>query len=483
MAQISVIRPPQLPQSDIYMDLDSTVTEDGTGMEGYTDVDQTDVYGVMLPIISLNGVVVGYRDLVRFELDMTGRMPSVYFKFTDRKNYFKKYVDAGNDNELRVQILPPVEDTYKKIDLTLFVDEITINGETIEGRAIYKLASFTSDQYEALGMLSTFELFDYVSLQTGLGFASNVTQTSDNRYMSCNYNSYKDLIDSEIEKSVSDLTQVYDWWIDGNNYLTLCNIRERVNSIDSDDDMKVWSSTNVDDFTRGNGKDTMEITCLLTNHPQMSTSDLFVFDKEIANTPVTHSNTKVVSSFYEEYQDYRSDYVGDGDIVRDEFMGMEYGGEIYGSYDYMFSGQARELFLSKMKSELVILKMKKPMLGLMRGQQLKFVWYSNDAQDTYNKQTFDAMAKGGADAVVMTDDQIMINYPELSWLNDFRIGSENADTWPMVLDMLYSGQYTVIGQYLIYENQSWYCEVHVTRPKERKPQIFPVLDPESGNPM
>ena len=479
--QIMVVRDPELAQSEIIHTLESTVTDDGTGMEGTTDVDQTDVYGVIVPILSLNNVAVGIHELVRFELDMTGRVPEAYFKFRDRNKQFEGFTNPGNDNELRVQILPPSENTYKKIDYTMFVDEISINQGVIEGRARFKLAKFTSDQYEALGQKTTYELFDHVSIQTGLGFASNVSATEDKRFMECRYKSYKDVVDDEIEKSVSDLTQVYDWWIDQNNYLVLCNMHDRVDSIDEDKDMMVWITGNSEDVSRGAEHPVTQTVCVLTNHPGFSTSDLSVYEKEIRNNPVQQGNTKIVSLFFENRKDWGDNYIGDGDIKRDEFMEFEYGGEVYGDYDYLFAGQARDLYLSKIKSETIVAKMKKPMLGLNRGSQVKFVWYDNDASMGYTQSRLNDMAKQGSP--VMTPEQIFINYPELSWLSDYIMSKEMADTYPMILDMQYSGQYTVIGQYIIYENGSWLCELHLTRPQKRKPEILPITDPETGEPV
>ena len=479
MAQIQVIRDPEIVQSDIIHYLESEKVEGtDTFINNQTDVNQTDVYGVLMPILALNNVAVGYRELIRFELDMLGRTPAVYFKFKDIRGVFSAYVDAGNDNELRVQILPPVENTYKKINFTFFVTDISINNGIVEGKAIYKLAKFTQTNFEALGKKTTYEICDHISLQTGLGFASNVEVTNDSRYMECRYKSYKDLLGSEIEKSVSDMYQVYDWWVDQNNYLTLCNIYDRVTSEDSDEEMKIWSTTNYDDPTTGNKKDTHLVPCILTNHPDFATTDLAVTDFEIISNPVTHGNARIVSVFYEGKKDWTDNYIGDGDIKRDEFMEFEYGGEVYGDYDYLFAEQSRNLFLNKLKSETIVIKMKTPMLGLNRGSQVKFVWYNNSSSKQYLQNKVET-----TDVGALTTEDIFVRYPKLAWLADFIISGKNADTFPMVLDMQYSGQYTVLGQYIIYENTSWYCELHCVRPKSLKPEIFPVFDNETGEPI
>lgn len=481
MGQILVVRDPSIVQTEIIHALES---EDQNNVgNNYvempeTDINQTDVYGVLVPILTINNIAVAYKDLQRFELNLLGRTPEIYFKFHDRRKMFSSYVQPGNDNEVRVQILPPVDNTYKKIDLTFYVTDISMNGDVVEGKAIYKLMKFTQSNFEALGMKTTYDIFDYVSLQTGLGFASNATATEDSRFMECRYNSYKELITNEIEKSVSDITQVYDWWVDQNNYLTLCNIYDRMNTLDSDEDMMVWVTTNYDDPTKGNIKDVHEIPCVITNLPSMNTSDLGCTGMEIINNPVQTGTSKVVSAFYENKKDIIDNYIGDGDIKRDEKMRYEYAGEVYGDYDYKFAEQSRKFYLSKAKSEIVVIKMKQPMMGLMRGSQLKFVWYSNDTDKKYLNDKL----KENADALsILTNEEIFLKYPELQWLEEFDRKEVN-DVNPMLLDMQYSGQYTLLGQYIIWQ-QGWYCELHCVRPKSMKPEIFPVTDPATGEPI
>jgi len=468
MAQILVVRDPIIQQTPIIHTLTSTSTDE-MGEETFSphNIKQTKVFGILMPIIALNDISVDWMDVITFALDGVEAIPMVKFEFKDRKGLLKQYSQPGNDNELRIQILPPVDNTYKKIDLTFLVTNINIDNGVVRGEATYKLSKFTDSQFKALGQLTTYDLFDKVSTETGLGFASNVEATEDQRYMSCQYESYKDLIKKEMPKSGSSEAHVFDWWIDFWNNLTLCDLYDRVNNEDSEDDMQIWTVLDPNSATIQDDPETVLATAYYTNHPDYEGSDLHVSDFEIENAPTTTgSGNEIALSVYEENKhEYIDHYIADGDIEKNKFIKFEYAGEVYGDYNYLLAEKCRQVFLRKVKSEIVVIHTRHPQIGMMRGMQCRFVWYDNNSQDAYSREN---LTEAG---VIEKEDTVL---QQMGWLKDWQ--TESTDIRPMVLNLQVSGQYTCIGQYITYADHQWDCWLYLIRPASKRPKLIVETD-------
>ena len=479
MAQITIIRDPQIQQTEIVQHIQQLQNEDSVdaGMvptQTTTDIQQTKIFGIQVPLLAINGISVDWNDIVYFSLDDTQHVPSCRFKLYDRGGIWKRYAHPGNDNVMRVQILPPFDDTYKKINLTFLVTQITLHQDSriVEGRAIYNLPAFTQSRFCALGELTTYDLADQISLDTGLGLASNVASTQDPRYMQCSYESYKDLISKEIEKSGDPSaigTVVYDWWVDCWNNLVLCDIYNRIQDTDDPGDMKIWVASRIDDTGTHNSSEPIEVSAVFSNHPFLERTELQVIDFEVRNQPVSPAvGNSIAMSIYEEDKKESIDhYVTDGDILENEFIKYEYLGEIYGSYNYLLAQRCRQAYLSKIRSEIVILHVMRPQLGLMRGSQCRFVWYDHDTLQSMDQEVLE---KTGT---VTPEDEVIREMA--GWLEEWKI-PDVTHTRPMRINLQYSGQYTCLGQKMTYNvsSGSWDSWIYLSRPASARPQLSQI---------
>lgn len=466
MAQINVIRDPQIEQTQIATALRSPSPDEVPDANPDTEIQQTKVFGVLMPLLAMNGIVVDFGDVYQFELDYTGVVPRIKFAFRDRNNLMKNVSNPGNDNEFRVQIIPPSDNTYKKIDLTFMCNEISVQDGVVSGEGEYKLAKFTQSQFKALGQISTYELFDKISIETGLGFAANAEATEDARFMQCQFESYKDIIQREMPKSGSNEVHVYDWWVDVWNNLILCDIFDRVNSEDTEEDMMIWAAGNDMDASMNDETVPTRTVALFTNHPVRENTDLYVTDYEVQTQPAIQSrgNSIALSVYEENKKEYIDHYIADGDIERNEFTRFEYAGEVYGDYNYLLAERARDIYMKKIMSEIIVIHVHKPQLAINRGDQLRFVWYDNDAQDS---QMYDRMEELGIKA---SSESLAT---EIGWLKDWDFGKEDENN-PMRVNLQLSGQYTCVGQYISYngETQTWDAWLYLTRPASKRPKML-----------
>lgn len=475
MARIEVKRDPQIKLEPIVHALrQPSPDEVGEDPGNPTEIQQTKVFGLIIPILALNGVAVDFQDVETFELDYTGRTPKVKASFHDRANILKNYSNPGNDNELRVQILPPFDNTYKKIDLAFVCTEVQIKDELVSVEGEYKLQKFSDAQFKALGQISTYELFDKVAAETGLGFAANAEATEDSRFIQCQYESYKDVIDREMEKSGSSEAHVYDWWVDVWNNLILCDLYDRINSDDPEEDMMIWVTENVDAASTNDESEAVQTVALFTNHPIREHTDLYIYDYDVQNMPASSSqgNSYTMSIYEENKHEWIDHHITDGDIKKNVFEQFEYMGEVYGDYNYLLAEKAREIYLRKVKSEVIVLHTIKPQLGIMRGDQLRFVWYDTNMANSMNQ---DNLEEAGA---IKSSEQLSAI---LGWVKDWDFNKQVPDN-PMRINMQYSGQYTCIGQYITYSKaDQWDCWLYLVRPAEKRPQVLNELNENNGS--
>ena len=464
---ITVKRDPQIKLPQIVTRLMETdQSETGQPETNTTTVKQTDVYGVMCPLLALNGMAVDMIDLLSFELDCTGVLPTVDFEFVDRNNLFSQYNIPSTSNELQVQIIPPTDNTYRKINMMFYVTDISAENGIIQGSAVYKIPGLLNSKANALGEITTYELCDKISIDSQLGFASNVASTEDKRFVYCDFKTYGDMLKDEIQNSLADKTHVYDCWVDLWNYIILCDVYERYTTVDKESDMTIWVADHNTIGVVGEKVEPFQTECVLTNHPVAERTELFVRKYEVLtdNQYIKQGTEKAVMVYNMNTKEYVGHYVADGDVEKNQYINLEYGGEVYGDYDYIFSKQCRDMFMKKMKSEIIELTLTSPLFSISRGDQCRFVWLDNDTRNRYWRETLQQAQITPAAGDIPTDD--------MTWLNGWASSVANTKADDLYVNLQISGQYTVIGMKAAFEYNNWVYKLQLVRPAERRPQLL-----------
>ena len=462
MSDIIVKFDPTLKQSDIVVRMSDNVsveeTSDDNQPKNPTDLQQTAIYGIQCPIIAINDVVIRYEDIISFKLDDTGSIPSCNVTAVDRQNLISKLNTPGADTEMRVQILPPFEDVYKKIDLTFYISSFKMDYEgVISVSGSYKNLNLFASQFKAFGEISTYKMFETIAKDTELGFASNVEEEDDKRYMYCNFIPYTELINRELPKA--DDKKMYSWWIDCWNYLNFVNIKDRYDTIIPNDELKIWITGIVDGAVAGETKAPIQVTAELTTLFGSEESQLHVFDFRNNTSPgVNASGTDTIYSVYsQENRDYKDIYVGNEDVKKDIYTHFQYLGEIYGDYDYITPPSIRGLRFKKMSMDELEVDLGSPLLGLQRGGKVNFSNYYVSGQQS---DMIDSLSEAGVyDTEVTTN--VQFEEPENSAAQD-----------RFMLDKSVSGQYLIKGNIYSFENRRWKHTCILSIPADQKPKLL-----------
>lgn len=465
MGQISIQFDNTLEKSSITMPLiSSSSSQAGDEYSGdqYTDKMQTSVFGVQVPLIMINNTVIDFDAIKQFSLKSSGVLPELSITVEDRYELITNIDKPGLDNEIRIQILPRFDNAYKKINLTFYTSSISVSGKNIRLTGSYKLSKLTSTQFKSFGKISTYNLFKNAAIETNLGFATNITNTNDERFIYCNNKSLLELMNSEIQFS-DTTTGILDYWIDFWDNINLADIKERYTTVDASKDIEIWVAGSVHEVGKDNEPQPIKIEACLSNHPGFNNSELYVKNYKIVNNPgiqMIYGSDKVYATYEENKNEYIDYLLQDGDIKNDIFTKFEYLGEIYGDYNYLLSKSIREGFLQKMNSESIVVTLQSPLLGLMRGHKVNFIRYVNNSLIENKLKSLEE--KG------LIDRNINSNIPLDEY--DSMPGTSNGR---FRLDRSVSGQYLISEVNISYSKEtSWEYKLTLVRSAIDKPKLI-----------
>lgn len=461
--------PDSQSHQDIIMPLTNPSWDEKVG-EGDADINKADisqtlVYGIQCPIISVEGMVVNFEDIIDFELSDTSHVPTMSCHIIDNKNIIQQLVPPGLGNtHISVQIIPP-HDKYKKIDIHFVMVNYSVGQQNdLYIKARYDLPEFFTKNFKSLGELKLFEFYDKLAKEMKLGFATNTEEKDDKRYMFCNFTSYEELIEQETNNSGEEKV-IYNWWIDLWHYLILEDIYERYHALDNlDDELKqyIWIYNQSNDVTNGTEYKPYHTKAELTNLFGFENSQLYVKDYRIINnvgSDVYNGSEKIYSVYSTKERKYVDNAFADksSNIPIKDFI---YKGESYGEYDYMTNSLYHIPFYQKMNKEIIEVDLQSPIFGLSRGRQLSLAIYINDDDwdETRTKMEEDGIIKAYTSIKPMGNPLELVNTDEESQ-------DQHAH---FKLDKTISTQYLIIGNIFKFSNHEWTHTVRLVRPDDRK---------------
>ena len=227
--------------------------------------------------------------------------------------------------------------------------------------------------------------------------------------------------------------------------------------------MQVWVATQNHEISQGIEVVPTQVVASLNNNPGLKTSELYVKEYLLSNKPGSHIKlgTDHLYSIYEDSKSEHMDYlIQDGDVEKDIFVNYEYLGEVYGEYNYLLSSKKRDSFLQKIKSnETIEVSLTTPLLGLMRGNRVNFLWYVNDSSI---ESMHENLNSNGA------TEEAQTNIP-LDAGSEIEPLSQNGE---FILDKSISGQYLITECVIKYVGNEWIYKLTLSRPTSARPKII-----------
>lgn len=475
MSKIYIEFDDTLQQSDIIVPIvSSSITESGEEYDPNSNkygVQQTSIYGVLSPLVKINNIAVAFRDIVYFRLSGTERLPEIRITVHDRYKLHSLIDTPKSDNTLRVQILPPFDNAYKKINITFHIDDFIVDGPYVTCTGTYYCPELRQDQYASFGNIDTYALFKEIAMQSSLGFATNVeSPLEDNRYIYCDYRSYQDLLNREVRRAANNKTHIYDWWVDYWNNINFVDIYDIYNSAMPEDEMQVWVKAGRSAVLENETPEIIQVPAVINNHPFMGYSSLTAktFSKQTDYSAQTYNGTDKIISMYEcEANEYKTYLIQDGDVSLYTNTKCTYVGEVHGSYNYLLAEACYDSYMQKMGLEKIVVELQEPFLGLIRGDKVDFLWFTNDTLSQQRQDEFKNVSDLIDSATEMSSQNTASSVTETG-----EEGSNPSSFGGFKMDDSVSGQYTIVGTDIIYENSNWRYMLTLQRPTTQTPNLM-----------
>lgn len=336
---------------------------------------QTKATGIIAPLLKLNNTTIQWTQIRSLRL-YGKHYPQIRAIVNDIFRFNKIYDNPGPNGTLQLQIIPPFDNGYKKINLMFYITDLIHDGNDIIVEGKYFIPKWNDTIMKAYGEISTYEFFEQIAKQLKLGYCSNLSNTDDKRWIYiANKTANKSLL-QECNLGGSQ-TCILDYWVDYWNNINLVDVYERYQTIDKD--IKVWINTNVIPKTESADEITVQETeAMISNKPHLKPHPLFCQDMKILTNlskNVSSGTDKINETYNVDKLETNEVLVVDGCINNSKIIKYRYLGEEFGDTTCLMNYAMRDSYMQKLQSQMLEVKIGMPCFGFMRGSKINLYWY------------------------------------------------------------------------------------------------------------
>lgn len=274
---------------------------------GDSSVLPSKVVGGFIPYVVINNFEINLSDLINFELNSSGFLPTVSISFFDRTNLFTTRHFPKDGDVISVYIRSNGdEETYKPIRIDF--DILTITPRNSSGDAANRYSAY--GQMKVPGLLNeriesfkgnSFDALIHISEELGLGFASNIESTNDEMTWINPNNSRLKYIKSIANNLYLDENSFCKVFIDNYYNLNLVELN-RMFSITDDMAYSEISPTNMMEAFRisSDVKTNKPSDNILTNNTQYQGTNRFISKY----TPLNNSASVFLANGYKKFAQF-----------------------------------------------------------------------------------------------------------------------------------------------------------------------------------
>ena len=215
------------------------------------------IWGTGFPVIRINDVVYGGKEISHFEIESSGMIPTAYAKLTSyNKDNVKK--DLPKDGDIMSVFMRPGTDclNYIRVDCVI-TDCYVVNSSSeyttiqVDGKMFIPKFESDDNRYALIG--TSKDVCKGIAKKFGLGFAFNdPDNTNDVQNWLC-LTSCVDFLNDLKTHIWKDTESYFNIWIDVFYNLCFVNVHKFLNQTTTDVDVTFYSAVN---FYQGMTKDT-----------------------------------------------------------------------------------------------------------------------------------------------------------------------------------------------------------------------------------
>jgi len=267
--------------------------ESGSALEKLGDAvpktfrqDLSKTLGALFPLVQIRNIRIDYEHLSYFELDMYDKIPKLLLSFKDVLGKFN--IESPMDGDI-ISIYLKAPDIKSERPIRIDFDILDVDSDpvskTFSVQGIMKIPKIFKEVCEGLDKNTSFEHLLSTAEKLQIGFASNVTSTTDAMSRIIPYITYEQFIKETVAYSYSDDKSFFDWYIDPFYYLCFVNVNKQITTELEPMDVTITSASNwgaapsFDDV-----KDSYTGPLVLTNDPRKAEFNVYISNWSIKSS-------------------------------------------------------------------------------------------------------------------------------------------------------------------------------------------------------
>jgi hypothetical protein len=447
---------------------------DGGFRKPNSTIDTTQVHGVIVPIIDINGRSIDIRELSYMSLSFNHFIPKLTIRIIDIDKKFSFVGGMGLNNRISVILTPSSNGVYRKMSVPFYIiNQTNLPDNEIEFECEYMHMGLWKNACEQIGdkQLTTYEFCKQISLQLQLGFAATdkCEEINDVRWRQIYSQRLSDFIEEQISIGGIDENSIFEAWIDPYGYLNLVNLSWLFSEKVAPEDLEMKLQSKIITPIEVKKPESKQITGkrFITNY-----TDVPMIENKITNqynnlSTVNTKNTGTLRNCWilkdaggtnilelQNIQMIEDSIEGIAapnfyESYTTEFIGVEMSEDT----PYLYQKEIRKSFLNKYRSKQITIELASPNYGFQRGMLINVLYVEYDShkikkivanQNNLNSIKVEKDSKPEINSDTVRED--------INKLSDTPIGDaiSTADK-SMVLNPAISGIYYIDGIDYIYD--------------------------------
>ena len=267
-------------------------------------------YGDTVPFIHINGYTFKDSDIISFELNMQGTIPTLNVNIFDSRNQFTADTFPRDGDVLSLRIASKQTDTFKDIRIDFDIDSVsgpnTSNYEKAGGAKFsfsgsIKIPGLYAEECKSYPAATSLEHVELITGELKLGLATNVDVSDDIMKLVTPYQPIIETLDKLIEHSYIGEESFQVWCLDPYYYFNYVDLNSLLNSPE-DFETTFANFTQSFDENPEDEDDKLERELVLTNHQKSEGTNMHIKKyslQQSAGGEVKKNGYKRVLQFFE----------------------------------------------------------------------------------------------------------------------------------------------------------------------------------------
>ena len=267
-------------------------------------------YGDAVPFIHVNGYTFKDSDIISFELNMQGIIPTLNVNILDSRNQFSADTFPRDGDVLSIRIASKQTDTFKDIRMDFDIDSVsgpnTSTYEKAQGAKFsftgsVKIPGLYAEECKAYEPATSLDHIEQIATELKLGLATNVDASDDMMKLVTPYQPLIDTLGNLVDHSYVGEESFQIYCIDPYYYINFVDVNALLNSPE-DFETTFSNFTQSFDETPEDEDDKLERELVLTNHEKSvgTTMHIKKFSlKQSSGGEVKKNGYKRVLQFFE----------------------------------------------------------------------------------------------------------------------------------------------------------------------------------------